>query len=56
MEGINMCCEKNCYFCRNLCYFDLKSDGEFYCTFSGMSYRDTNLKLECENFIQDLEE
>ena len=56
MEGIKMYFEKNCYFCRNLCFFDVENVNEFYCTLTGLPYKKTKLNIECEDFVPDMEE
>lgn len=51
-----MYCEKNCYFCKNLCFFKFENVDEFFCTVSGLPYQQTKLKMECNNYTPDLEE
>jgi hypothetical protein len=56
MEGTIMCCEKNCYFCKNLCFFDYENVSEYFCTVSGLPYQQTKLKMKCNNYTPDFEE
>ncbi|MDP4181740.1 MAG: hypothetical protein Q8942_11680 [Bacillota bacterium] len=50
-----MYCEKDCYFCKYLCFFLDESRNDFYCTISGKCYKNT-FKEECSNFVLELEE
>lgn len=51
-----MYCEKNCYFCKNLCFFEFENVNEYVCTVSGLPYRQTKLKMECNNYVPEFEE
>lgn len=50
-----MCCENNCYFCKNLCFVSNEAKNDYYCMVTGKLYRNIPID-DCNNFILELEE
>lgn len=48
--------EKDCYFCRYLCFFDVENVNDYFCTLKGLTYQKSKLNADCENFVPAIEE